>query len=172
MMIVGGIGGANTQTGIKFEKDTDLKEALLTKEGVTIKGSEVSFNGELIGYILQKHDLYKHFLEVNSVDWKAIVSKKLLPDDAFFSIKTNTLIIIEKKFQQVAGSVDEKLQTCGFKKRQYERLCNPLKNVEVEYVYVLNDWFKDKSYKDVLEYIEEVGCRYYFNVLPLELLDI
>lgn len=171
-MIEGGIGGANTQTGMQFERDTDLKTALLSKNGISINGHEVYQLGECIGYILQKHDLYKKFLEKNEVDWQSIVSKKLLPDEGYFSFTTNTLIIIEKKYQQVAGSVDEKLQTCGFKKKQYEKLCKPLNNVKVEYVYVLNDWFKDKAYKDVLEYIEEVGCRYYFNQLPYHLLGI
>lgn len=171
-MIEGGIGGANTQTGMKFEKDTDLKEALQSKKGISVKGNIVLNNSLVIGYILQKHDLYKHFLEKNNVDWPRIVSKKLLPDEAYYSIASKKLIIIEKKFQQVAGSVDEKLQTCGFKKRQYEKLCAPLKDVTVEYVYVLNDWFKDKTYKDVLEYISEVECRYYFNELPFDLLDL
>ena len=172
MMIVGGVGGANTQTGIKFEKDTDLRLALLSKDGITIDGHNVYSNGKHIGMLLQKHELYRNFLEVNKVDWQSIVSKKLLPDEGYFSITSNKLVIIEKKFQQVAGSVDEKLQTCGFKKRQYEKLVQPLSGVKVEYVYVLNDWFTDKAYKDVLTYIEEVGCRYYFNVLPFDLLDI
>jgi len=172
-MIVGGVGGANTQTGIRFEKDTDLEEAISAKEGFEIIDSfTVRFNGEIIGYVLQKHELYRRFLEPKKVDWKSIISKKLLPDDAYFSLKSNTLTIVEKKFQQVAGSVDEKLQTCGFKKRQYERLCSPLKNVKVEYVYILNDWFKHPSYKDVLDYIEEIDCKYYFDELPLNLLDI
>ena len=51
-----------------------------------------------------------------------IISKKLLPDDCIFVIINNTLFIIECKFQQVAGSVDEKLQTCDFKKKQYQKL--------------------------------------------------
>jgi hypothetical protein len=171
-MIEGGIDGASTQTGMKFERDTDLKTALLSKKGIRISGYEVFEFDKRIGYILQKHDLYRNFLERNNVDWQSIVSKKLLPDEGYFSLTTNKLIIIEKKYQQVAGSVDEKLQTCGFKKKQYEKLCKPLKNVKVEYVYILNDWFKDRAYKDVLEYIEEVGCRYYFNQLPYQLLGI
>ena len=43
-------------------------------------------------------------------------------------------------------------------------------NVNVEYFYVLNDFFDDPAYRDVLSYIEEVGCRYYFNEMPLNLL--
>lgn len=171
-MIEGGRGGANTKTGIFFEKDTDLRIALSNIPGITIKGFEVFKEGALTGYILQKHDLYRHFLQMHRVDWSEILSKKLLPDDAYFSLPHQTLVVIEKKFQQVAGSVDEKLQTCGFKKKQYERLCSKIAGVRVEYAYVLNDWFKDKAYRDVLNYIEEVGCRYYFNELPLDLIGL
>lgn len=170
-MIVGGVGGANTQTGLWFEKDTDLKSALLAKQGVTIRGADVYYNGILVGHILQKHSLYKDFLEKKGINWQQILSKKLLPDEAYYSIRNNRLVIVEKKWQQVEGSVDEKLQTCDFKKRQYEKLCNPV-NIEVEYVYVLNDWFKDARYKDVLEYINTVGCHYFFSQLPFDLFDI
>jgi len=42
-----------------------------------------------------------------------------LPDDAMLVIIRETLFIIEIKFQQVEGSVDEKLQTCDFKRKQF-----------------------------------------------------
>lgn len=166
----GGNGGQSTKTGMIFERDTDLKTALLSQTGISIHGHEVCLHGECVGYILRKNELYKKFLGKNNVNWQEIISKKLLPDEAYFSLTTNTLVIIEKKYQQVAGSVDEKLQTCGFKKKQYEKLCGSLENFKVEYVYVLNDWFRNRAYKDVLEYIEEAGCRYYFNELPYGLL--
>ena len=72
------------------------------------------------------------------------------------------MYIIECKFQQVAGSVDEKLQTCDFKKKQYKKIFSRL-NIDVEYVYLSSDWFKN----DVLDYIVSVGCSYYFNYIPL-----
>lgn len=71
------------------------------------------------------------------------------------------------KFQKVAGSVDEKLQTCDFKKKQYKKLMSPL-NIDVEYIYILSDWFRNPAYKDTLDYIISVGCHYYFKYLPLE----
>jgi hypothetical protein len=86
-------------------------------------------------------------------------------------IVRETLFIIEVKYQQVAGSVDEKLQTCDFKRKQYVKLVAPL-GLKVEYVYVLNDWFKNPSYKDVLDYINSVNCHYKFNELPLSWLGL
>jgi hypothetical protein len=38
------------------------------------------------------------------------------------------------------------------KKQQYTKLFKPL-NIEVEYIYILNDWFHKTEYKDVLNYI-------------------
>ena len=40
-MIRNGIGGSNTQTGLKFESDTDLKTALSTQKNITIYDREV-----------------------------------------------------------------------------------------------------------------------------------
>lgn len=171
-MIRGGTAGSRTLTGLNFERETDLRTSLLTNENIVIKEHEVYEGTTLVGYILQKHDFYKKFLKTNQIDYREKISKKLLPDEAYFCLLKNTLIIIEKKYQEVAGSVDEKLQTCDFKKKQYEKLCESLNGVKVEYVYVLNDWFKDKAYKDVLEYVKEVGCKYYFDQLPYELFGI
>ncbi len=95
----------------------------------------------------------------------------MLPDEAIYMIVNNTLFIIEMKFQKVAGSVDEKLQTCDFKKKQYKKLMSAM-NVDVEYIYILSDWFKHQSYKDTLDYIISVGCQYYFEYLPLKKLGL
>lgn len=45
-------------------------------------------------------------------------------------------------------------------------------NIEVEYIYVLSDWFKKPEYKDALDYIISVGCQYYFEYLPLHKLGL
>ena len=82
----------------------------------------------------------------------------MLPDNGLFVIVRDTLFIIEIKFQQVAGSVDEKLQTCDFKRKQYSKLVQS-QNWKVEYVYVLNDWFKQDSYTDTLNYINKGCCN-------------
>ncbi len=175
-MIVGGIGGATTKTGLAFEKEIDFQELILKIPGYEFKdeknlaGRGLYFNGELVARCFRKHDFYK-FLAEHGVDWKKIISKKLLPDDALIVIVRETLFIIEVKYQQVAGSVDEKLQTCDFKRKQYVKLVCSL-DLKVEYVYVLNDWFRKPEYKDVLEYIHSVNCHYKFKELPLAWLGL
>lgn len=167
----GGKGGANTKTGLYFENRTDLVEIIRNIPGYKVSSSgEVFFKGELVAQSLKKHALYK-FLGSKSVDYKTLLSKKLLPDQAILVSSTNTLYIIEVKFQETPGSVDEKLQTADFKRKQYLRLMQPL-NINVEYYYVLSDWFKKDAYKDVLAHIKEIGCDYFFGTLPLDRLGL
>lgn len=165
-----GIGGANTKTGLIFEGKTDLQTFLCNQEGYSCSPNklgwiDVNYNDKQVASIFKKNALYK-FLDYRKVDYSSILSKKLLPDDSIYVVVNNTVFVIECKFQKVAGSVDEKLQTCDFKKKQYKKLLSQL-NMEVEYIYLLSDWFKQKQYKDVLEYIISVGCSYYFEYIPL-----
>jgi hypothetical protein len=167
----GGVGGGNTRTGLVFEGKCDLRTALASNPRINIINDDVFVDGERRATLYQKGKLYTNLLVPKKVNYKDIISKRLLPDDAILSHGSNVLTIVEKKFQCVPGSVDEKLQTCDFKNKQYHKLFAPL-GISVQYVYVLNDWFKDGSYKDVLDYIESVGCSYFFNELPLEFLKI
>lgn len=161
----GGVGGANTQTGIQFEGRVDLLTKLDQLPGYKVTGNTIYYLDKEIAYSYRKNALY-NFLKDQGIDYKSYISKRLLPDDAIYVIKDNTVYIIEVKFQIVAGSVDEKLQTCDFKKKQYQKLFSSL-NYEVEYIYVLSDWFRKEEYKDVRDYIVSVGCRFYFEYLPL-----
>lgn len=169
-MIKNGLGGANTKTGLKFEGKTDLSTFLSKQKGYDVQGTEVYYRDELVARVFKKHQFY-NFLESYGIDWRGIISKRLLPDDCIYVIVNNTLFIIECKFQQVPGSVDEKLQTCDFKKKQYQKLLWRA-NIEVEYVYLLSEWFKKPEYKDVLDYIISMRCQYYFEYIPLKKLGL
>ncbi|NQT06105.1 MAG: hypothetical protein HQ575_01045 [Candidatus Omnitrophica bacterium] len=167
----GGTGGGKTVTGLKFESRISLGKALQALSSYNVADDEVYFDGQKVAEFYQKHKLYKNLLGPKGVDYKDIISKKLLPDEAILLFNNSTLFIIEIKFQEVAGSVDEKLQTCDFKNKQYQKLLSSL-DIEVKYVYVLSDWFKKKEYQDVLEYVKSVGCYYFFNELPLDFLGL
>jgi hypothetical protein len=164
-MVKGGKGGGNTKTGLLFEGKTDLVQFLGAQSGYSVDNGVVLFHGEEVARVFEKHGLYR-FLDEQGVDWKDVLSKKLLPDSCLYVIINNTLFVVECKFQQVAGSVDEKLQTCDFKKKQYQKLLSRA-NIDVEYVYLLSDWFKKPEYKDVLDYVISVGCHFYFEYIPL-----
>ncbi len=170
-MIKGGKGGGNTRTGLIFEGKTDLSVFLSTQPHYDVIDCDVFYNGQKVAEVYKKHKFYNIFLRNLGIDWRKYISKQLLPDDSIFVLLNNTLFIIECKHQQIAGSVDEKLQTCDFKKKQYKKLMSPA-NIDVEYIYLLDDWFRDEKYKDVLDYIHSVGCDYYFEYVPLHRLGL
>lgn len=169
-MINKGKGGGNTITGLNFEKERDVLEILKKAKDYSVKNSVIYYRGKEVARSYHKQGLYK-LLSERKIDWRKLVSKRLFPDEALYVLVNNTLFIVEMKFQKVAGSVDEKLQTCDFKKKQYRKLMAPL-NIDVEYIYILNDWFKNPAYKDTLDYVISVGCQYYFNYLPLQKLGL
>ena len=162
-MIEGGTNGSNTQIGNKFKDDMFIKIQENIKKSYSIQEypNEISkqiidhYRG-IIGYIFKEQKFYNFF----NINWENKISKQLLPDICIFI--NGTIFIIECKFQQVGGSVDEKLQTCDFKKKQYEKLMFG-SNIKVEYIYMLNNYFNDPKYKDVLDYIKSVKCYYYFE---------
>lgn len=162
----GGIGGANTKTGLHFEGKVDFLTFIQNQKYYSVKKNKILYKEKEVGLTFKKYGLYK-YLEENGIDYKKFISKRLLPDDAIFVIANNTMHILEIKFQEVAGSTDEKLQTCDFKIKQYRKILSQL-NIDVKYIYILNSWFKKPEYKDILDYIISVdGCFYYFNYLPL-----
>ncbi len=174
-MKTGSGGGTNITTGLRFEDKVDVATLLSNIDGYQLKlsnraGIDILFNGQLVARLFKKNAFYI-FLKEHGIYWHKILSIKLIPDNAILVIIRETLFIIEVKFQKVQGSVDEKLQTCDFKRKQYAKLVKPL-GLKVEYVYVLNDWFKQPKYKDVLSYIESMNYHYKFNELPLAWLGL
>ena len=180
-------GGSRTNIhGLTFEEKVSLEKCMKDHPDIDIKETthtdikkarEVWYKNDLYGVLLPKNSIYKWFKSEYNVDILAGLSKKFLPDGVFINFKENKLYIIEVKYQTSNGSVDEKLQTFQFKIYQYQRMMKNLKKktdieISVEYIYILNDWFKCKSYKDALDYIELKGSRYNFNTLPLEWIGI
>ncbi|EAH8209140.1 hypothetical protein ETH41_09050, partial [Campylobacter upsaliensis] len=103
------------------EGKVDLATFLSKQNGYIVDSEgQVFYDNELVAQIFKKHKFY-NFLEERGVDWRSIISKRLLPDDSIYIIINNTFFIIECKFQRVAGSVDE-LLVCDFNKKQYQKL--------------------------------------------------
>ncbi len=172
----GGYGGEHTKSGLVFEEKVDLISQIKEIRGYSIKkrknkaGFDILFRGNMVAHCFKKHEFYK-FLKEKGVEWRKIISTKILPDDALLVIVRETLFIIEVKYQNTHGSVDEKLQTCDFKRKQYSKLVQQL-GLKVEFVYVLNEWFKHPRYKDTLDYITSVNCHYRFGSIPLSWLGL
>lgn len=170
-------GGARTNAnGLHFEQTTSLTIALINAGYTVTQTPEKTIvfkNGKEIGIVVSQNQLYKGFLTPQGINYKDYNSKKWCPDDAFINFENQTAYIIEKKFQNTSGSVDEKLPNCHFKKLEYQKLfCNDKLNFKVEFIYIFNDWFQDPRYKDTLQYILDIGCHYYYNEIPLNLLGL
>jgi len=166
----------NISTTLFFAPKADIQNIIASIPGYSVKklpnksGMGIFFDDSLVARWFVKNDFYG-FLKEFKVNWRRVLSKHLLPNDALRLIVNKTLFIIEFKYQQSADYVYHKLQTCDFKRKQYLKLVTPL-GLKVEYVYVLNDWFKKPEYKDVLDYIHSVNCHYKFNELPLAWLGL
>lgn len=132
----------NTLTGLAFEEKVSIKSK---------------------GIDLTKHKLYKYLASIG-INYEDILSRKLLPDEAYYDKDNKVLYVYEKKFQQCEGSADEKPQTCGFKIYQFRKIAKAIGAEEVYYTYILSDWFKQTKYQDMLDYIKSVsGCDYLFE---------
>lgn len=164
-------GGARTnQNGLHFEQTTSLNDALINA-GYNVTNCVVSLGSQTIGMSVPQKKLYTYYLIPRGINYSEYNSKEWRPDEAFINFQNNTAYIIEKKFQNCPGSVDEKLPGCHFKKLEYQKLFNPLK-IDVEFIYIFNNWFLDKRYRDTLEYIVNMGCHYFYNEIPLNYLGL
>lgn len=169
-MIKGGTGGANTnKTGLKFEKDTDFSELvdLLPQYDVqeivfpdkkSTKGFEVYRGNDLVGKIMPQYRFYDFLAEIgientNSKQWK--------PDEVFINFENHTVYIVEKKWQETEGSVDEKLLGFGNKRRLYQRLLDKADiPFSVQFIFVGNSsFFGKEKYRDSFEMLRGDGVK-------------
>ena len=92
-------------------------------------------------------------------------------------VQSVTHVAIKEQGEEVvesvvsSGSVDEKLAACHFKLLEYIKLFSAIRYKTV-YIFVLNDWFKRPEYRDILDYINFMGCFYFFNEIPLNFLGL
>ena len=170
-----GGGSATNESGLTYEQFIENKFiSELETAGCAIDGNKIIKDGRVYATRYKKHDLYNQLCKDNGIDWKDKISGQKLPDDAIFVHDTNTLYIIEKKYQNGYGSNDEKIECPLFKIRQYKKLLKDL-NIKVEYKYVLSDWFmveNNPKYRDVFEYHSEIGVEHFFNELPISVIGL
>ena len=155
-------GGKNTNfNGLSYENITNITIKLESKE-IKKFGKNINdiyhmyeINNNII-YRLIKNGL-KNFL-INEYNSKC--EKNLEPDECFVNVKNKKIYILEKKFQQVSGSVDEKIQTAQFKFEYYKEL---YPTFTIKYAYVLSDWFKADKYKPEMRYLEKYNFAVFWG---------
>lgn len=158
-----GAGGKNTnKNGLTFEKNVSIiSEIDIYSSNKVMKYFEFSFKDNDKKYIAASQGgLFKYMNEKKEINDKikpAHGCKK--PDECIIDEDTKTIYIIEKKFQQVNGSVCEKIQTAGFKRDHYRKR---LPNYQINYIYCLSPWF-EKNCETELEYLKEINIPFFIG---------
>lgn len=150
-----GAGGAKTnKNGLSYEDMTEIKESDRYKYTDSLKVKtkmiqRVIIDGEL--HIKIKKAELKLYMNENK-KYNTESEKASEPDECYINEDKKIINIIEKKFQQINGSVDEKIQTCVFKIWFYNE---QYRDYEIRYCYCLSDWFKSKKYKPEMRFFKK-----------------
>ncbi|MBB1063401.1 hypothetical protein [Limosilactobacillus fastidiosus] len=166
-MIENDVGGANTnRNGLSFEERTDLAQHLkkdfngryqlaeypIESKNMVKRGAKDHrflvhdrITDENIGVVTKQFQFYNVLKQVYGIE--NIHHKFWKPDEAFFNFKHRTVFIVEKKYQNGSGSVDEKLFGFNAKRVLYQEIFNrQMKEpvIPVEFVAMFNrSWWLD-----------------------------
>lgn len=171
-------GGKQTNiNGLSYEKDTDFLDIIDKQKNLhytlfeTKSKSRAAYiykSNKLIGYFFEKHSLYKEFFKPRGYDYNEEAKYSLLlPDTVFINEISKTVYIVEKKYQEGGGSVDEKIQTCDYKKNYFYAPKFDRLGYKTEFFWLLSPFYNADKFSDVFSYIKQKRCRYFFNVIPL-----
>ena len=162
-------------------------EKFKTKTSTIFK---VKKNDDLLGLFGSQSSLFK-FLNLDEAwekiayakplkDVRSVWSKTLIPDIYYFNLKTQKIRLIECKYQDSSGSVDEKLQTSVYKRELWNKLFKQY-GISVTYEYVLgssNDFWNKiqksgaskgkKTYQDTFDYLKKNCISYKIDTGKIE----
>lgn len=152
-------GGANTnKNGLSYEKLTDLNNQHNIID-TTKKWKKITFVNYDKQFLYTKQANFFKCMAEHMVKNISQAHGCKNPDECYINISDKKIFIIEKKFQQVAGSICEKIQTPDFKLWQYNRL---FPTFEIIYIYCLSDWFKINC-KAELEYLTQKKIMVFYG---------
>jgi len=166
-----GAGGKNTNAnGKKFEHITDIQNKLLE-----YKYEKIILEKNKYGYYLYKNIDNNKIIYLLQNGLKLYVKKMFnielfrCPDEAYIIEKDGKYIIkiLEKKAQNVEGSVETKLWSGPSLKREYEIIMG--ENFSIEYAFCLSNFLKEninsdtKKYKTLKQILEESNINIFFG---------
>jgi len=150
-------GSKTTMNGITFEYKTSIEKKLI----------ENDFNKIIIdrkakyGYYYQYSKENKKIVYLTQSGFKLYFKKEFnidvykQPDEAFLIFHDNNIYlkILEKKNQNVDGSVEDKLKTGHFNKREYELMLN-IKDIKfiLSYAFCISQFLQDKFESNQIKY--------------------
>ena len=165
------------RTGAEFEKRKNMRDYFLNKGFDVVAEENYGYeifdkDNNFYGTLLEKCEIYPYLVDhtANFETWQGITSKRNQPDAVL--VRNNTFYIIEMKFQKEdskSHSQEALLPYCDFKKKQYQKLLIGT-DFKVKFCYLLSESFKKREaeLKDTYQYIEDVGCQYFIDEIPIE----
>ena len=166
-----------TNNGRMFEEEKNLKDYFIRHNFDVVADKDYGFSvfrkGEDTTNIslLIKTELYAFLKDTTDFEtYKGITSRRNDPDTVV--VVGNVIHIIEMKYQSEGHDTQYALLPyCDFKKRQYQKLVSGTP-YRIKYHFLLSDNMNNPKNKDVFEYIEDVGCDYYFGEIPLSVFGL
>ena len=176
-----GAGGANTNfNGIMFENKTSIENKLLENNFKKIIMNKnkygyyyIKTNNENNKIIYLTQSGFQSYFKEN---FNFNIYKK--PDEAFVILNNNTFYIkiLEKKNQNVEGSVEDKLKTGLFNKKEYEKIFkyeieknNIIFNYNISYGFCISKFLQEKfesnkiKYNIIKEIMDEDGIKIFYG---------
>ena len=151
-----GAGGAKTNyNGLSFEEKTSIEPKLSEYKYVIKeikikkrKGIYYEYKEDDLNIIYFKKNSFKLYFEK---EFNIITYKQ--PDEAYLIKKNNEYIlkILEKKNQNVEGSVEDKLKTGAFNRKEYELMINNDK-FKIVYCFCVSKFLQEKLESDNIKY--------------------
>jgi len=155
-----GAGGSNTNYYGKIFEEKTNNESKLLEQGY-IKKSFLNNSKKIYDYYLEKEFEDKIIIFVLQYGLKKYIKNKYnidlfrCPDEAYIIEYKNgnkIIKILEKKEQNVNGSVETKLWSCPSLKREYELVLLE-NNVKIEYYLCVNNFLKNKLISNDKKYM-------------------
>jgi hypothetical protein len=154
-----GAGGANTNAnGLSFEDATEPQEFYEVLKKCK-HHQEIRFHDCQKTYILTKRAGFSNYMGENMDKTIEALHGAKQPDETYIDEEEKVVFIIEKKFQQTSGSVNEKLQTYPNKIRNYQRR---IPDYKIVYVYCLAEWFRTYC-KAEIQYLKEDNIPFFWG---------
>ena len=166
-----GAGGKNTnKNGKSFENITDIETKLIDN-----KYEKKNIDKTKYGYYLYKNIDNNKIIYVSQNGLKIYIKQKFdielfrNPDEAYIIEKNGKYIIkiLEKKAQNVEGSVETKLWSGPALKREYEIIMG--NNFVIEYSFCISKFLQekiisnDKKYKVLKQILDESNINIFFG---------
>lgn len=159
-----GAGGANTNhNGLAFEELTNSEKYLYDK-GFTKKKMNKNKNGYYFELLGKQDDNFQSIIYMKQSGFKTYINKNIdktisiyrNPDEAYLiKLKNNKyhLKIIEKKNQNVDGSVEDKLKTGSFNREEYILMFENFKDITIDYSFCVSEFLEKKLESDEIKYL-------------------